>query len=179
MNSFLSEFISAHRKTYSTNHVLIRLIENWKKSLDQNKSVGAVLMNLSKAVNCIPHDLLIAKMDAYGFSSESVTFFYSYLKRHKQSFKINSMYIVSFKYSYQVFPKDQYWVQSSLIFFRWCTDLYVTFSICPSVCSSIVLHISGNVHYLIIIFWHICKMMMSPGLFLIFLIFWFFGLLGG
>ena len=34
INSFLSEFISAYRKTYSTNHVLIRLIENWKKSLD-------------------------------------------------------------------------------------------------------------------------------------------------
>ena len=37
VNSFLSEFISAYQKTYSTNHVLIRLIKNWKKSLDQNK----------------------------------------------------------------------------------------------------------------------------------------------
>ena len=47
VNSFRSEFISAYRKTYSTNHALIRLIENWKKSLDQNKFVGAVLMDLS------------------------------------------------------------------------------------------------------------------------------------
>ena len=87
VNSFLSEFISAYRKTYSTNHVLIRLIENWKNSLDENKFVGAVLMNVSKVFDCIPHDMLIAKMRAYGFSNESLTLFYSYLKRHKQGAK--------------------------------------------------------------------------------------------
>ena len=87
VKSFLSQFISAYRKTYSTNHVFIRLIENWNKSLDQNKFVGAVLVDFSKAFDCIPHDLLIAKMHAYEFSSESLTFFCSYLKRHKQSVK--------------------------------------------------------------------------------------------
>ena len=74
LNSFLSEFISAYRKTYSINHVgLIRLIEYWKKSLDQNKSFEAVLIHLSKAFNCFPHGLLIGKMHPYGFSSESLT----------------------------------------------------------------------------------------------------------
>ena len=94
VNYFLREFISACRKTYSINNVLIRLIENWKKTLDQNKFIGAVLMDLSKAVDCIPHDLLIPKMHAYGFSSESLTFFYSYLKGRKQSVKINSTHSV-------------------------------------------------------------------------------------
>ena len=94
VNSFLSEFISAYRKTYSANHVLIRLIENWKKSLDQNKFVGADLMDLSKAFDCIPHDLLIAKMHAYGFSKECLIFFYSYLKRRKQSVKINNTHSI-------------------------------------------------------------------------------------
>ena len=37
VNTFLSKFISAYRKSYSTNHVLIRLIENWKKSQDEKK----------------------------------------------------------------------------------------------------------------------------------------------
>ena len=64
---FLPEFISAYRKTYTTNQVLIRLIKNWKKSLDQNKFAGVVLMDLSKGFDCIPHDLLIVKMHAYGF----------------------------------------------------------------------------------------------------------------
>ena len=45
----LSNFIAAHRKTYSSSHVLIRVIENWKKHLDLKKIVGTVLMDLSNA----------------------------------------------------------------------------------------------------------------------------------
>ena len=36
----MSVFISAHRKAYSANDVLIRFIENWKQSLDNHKYVG-------------------------------------------------------------------------------------------------------------------------------------------
>ena len=71
------------RKSYSSNHVPIRLIESCKISLDQKKFVGTVLMDLSKAFDSIPHDLLIAKMHAYGFSKNSLVLFYSYLKRKK------------------------------------------------------------------------------------------------
>ena len=94
IDSFLSKFIPAYRKSNSSNHVLIRLIENWKKSLDQKKFVGAVLMDLSKAFDSIPHDLLIAKLHAYGFSIDAVTFFYSYLKRRNQNVKINNTHSV-------------------------------------------------------------------------------------
>ena len=87
--SFLSKFISAYRKSYSSNHVLLRLIENWKKSLDNKNFGGAVLMDLSKAFDCVPHDLLVAKLHAYGLSKNGVTFIYSYLKRRKQGVKIN------------------------------------------------------------------------------------------
>ena len=87
--SFLSKFVSAYRKSYSLNHVLLRLIENWKKSLDNKNSVGTILMDLSIAFDCIPHDLLVAKLHAYGLSNDVVTFIYSYLKRRKQGVKIN------------------------------------------------------------------------------------------
>ena len=49
-------------------------------------------MDLSKAFDCVPHDLLIAKMDAYGFNFETLVFFYSYLKRRKQNVKINNIF---------------------------------------------------------------------------------------
>ena len=60
INTFLSKFIAAYRENYSSSLVLIRLIENWKQAPDENFVVGTVLMDLSKAFNCIPHDLLIA-----------------------------------------------------------------------------------------------------------------------
>ena len=47
-------------------------------------------MDLSKAFDCIPYELLIAKIHAYGFDLNSLTFFYSYLKNRKQNVKINN-----------------------------------------------------------------------------------------
>ena len=61
-----------------------------------NKFVGAVLMDLSKAFDCIFHDLLIAKMHAYRFSLESLTFCYSYIKDVTNTLKL-IIYIVFFK----------------------------------------------------------------------------------
>ena len=89
IEKILSNFIAAYRNTNSSSRVLIRLIENWKKHLDNKKIVGTVLMDLSKAFDCIPLDLLIAKLHAYGFNEKALTFLYSYLKRRKQSVKIN------------------------------------------------------------------------------------------
>ena len=59
-DKYLSPFISAYRKNYSTQQVLIRLLEEWREKLDENFIVGAVLMDLSKAFDCIPDDLIIA-----------------------------------------------------------------------------------------------------------------------
>ena len=88
----LSSLISAYRKNYSSNHVLIRLIEKWKKQMDNKLFVGAVLMDLSKAFDCVPHDLLIAKLHAYGFDMQTLILFYSYLKNRKQCVKINNVF---------------------------------------------------------------------------------------
>ena len=55
--------------------------EEWKKSLDDKSIIGAVLMDLSQAFECIPHDLLVTKLHAYGLSMDAITFIYSYMKR--------------------------------------------------------------------------------------------------
>ena len=81
--------MSNYRAGYSTNHVLIRLIENWKKALDNNLFTGTALMDLSKAYNCIPHDIIIAKLYAYGCGFDTVTFLFTYLKKRKQKVPIN------------------------------------------------------------------------------------------
>ena len=81
----------------------------WKKFLDQKKNEVAVIMELSKAFDSIPHDLLIAGMHTCGFSIDNVTFFYSCLKRCKQNMNINNtVFLLVFKFYYLGFLKVQY-----------------------------------------------------------------------
>ena len=81
--------MAVYEESYSNNRALRRFIENSKKAFNEKFLVGTVLMDLSGAFDCIPHDLLIAKLLAYGFSQKIVTFIYSYLKRRKQKVKTN------------------------------------------------------------------------------------------
>ena len=91
INAFLSKLIAAYAENYSRSHVLVRLIENWKQALNKNFVIGTVFINLSKAIDCIPLDLLIARLYVYGFSEKSPVFLYSYLKRRKQNVKIEDI----------------------------------------------------------------------------------------
>ena len=61
------------RKGHSCQHVLLRLTEEWRKQLDNNKIFGALFMDLSKAFDCLPHDLLLAKLETYGFNIDTLT----------------------------------------------------------------------------------------------------------
>ena len=58
--------------------------------MDNNFVVGAVLIDLSKAFDCIPHDLIIAKLSAYNFSDEALSWIYSYLTNRRQCVRINN-----------------------------------------------------------------------------------------
>ena len=55
----------------------MQLIENWKKATDENFQIVTALMDLPKAFDCIPQELLIAKLHACGLSEETTRFFYS------------------------------------------------------------------------------------------------------
>ena len=79
-NSILSDHISAYRKGYCWQNVILKLTEDWRHHLDNNEIVGAVLMDLSKAFDCLPHELLIAKLSAYGFDKTALKFSIHILK---------------------------------------------------------------------------------------------------
>ena len=81
INSFLSPYLCGYRKDFNSQHALISLIEKWRKSLG-NKGYGdAVLMALSKAFDTLNHDLLIAKLHAYGFDIKTLKLLHSYLTK--------------------------------------------------------------------------------------------------
>ena len=90
LDETLSQFIAAYRKSYGTQHVLIRMIEEWRVKLDNDYIVEAILMDLWKTFDCIPHDLLIAKLHANGFDENALVLIYSYLKRRKQAVRIDN-----------------------------------------------------------------------------------------
>ena len=68
------------------------MIDKWKKAVDNNKVFGAILTDLSKAFDCICHDLLVAKLHAYGLSLPHLKMIQDYLLNRKQRTKVGSSY---------------------------------------------------------------------------------------
>ena len=109
------------KQCYQISYQHIKLIENWKKVRDNKNFVGTVLMDLSKAFDCIPHDLLAAKLHAYGLSEDAVTFVHSYLKRRKLGVKINDTESV-FQILLSVIPQGS--ILESILFKILINDLF-------------------------------------------------------
>ena len=68
------------------------MLEKWRKALDKGKLAGALLTDLSKAFDCLNHNLLIAKLHAYGFEYNSLSYVYSYLSNRKHRTKVNNSF---------------------------------------------------------------------------------------
>ena len=68
------------------------MLEKWKHAVDNKKVFGALLTDLSKAFDCICHDLLIAKLNAYGLSLPTLKLVHNYLQNCKQRTKNGTAY---------------------------------------------------------------------------------------
>ena len=89
INQFLSPFLCGYRTGFSTQTVLLWLIERWKIMLYNKGYAGTVLMDLSKAFDTINYELLTAKLHTYGFRKEAFTLILGYLKHRKQRVNTN------------------------------------------------------------------------------------------
>ena len=92
MHEFLSPYLFAYIKERGPQYCLLNMTEMWKKALDERKVGGAILTDLSKAFDCLSHDLLVAKLAAYGFEKSALLFVYDYLKNRTQRTKVNGSY---------------------------------------------------------------------------------------
>ena len=92
MDSHLSKYLCGFRKGYSTQHCLMIMLEKFRKPLDKQMLAGALLTDLSKAFDCLNHELLIAKLEAYGFDHASLAYIYSYLSGRKHRTKVNNSF---------------------------------------------------------------------------------------
>ena len=81
-------FLAAFRKGFGCQSTLLRLLEDWRKALYNHKSAAAVLMDLSKAFDCLPHGLLIERLRAYGLFPDAIDLLSSYLSDRVQQFRL-------------------------------------------------------------------------------------------
>ena len=79
-------------KGFGAQHCLVSMLERWKSATDNKRPFGPLHTDLSKTFDCLSHNLLIAKLNAYGFNMSALRFVHSYLKHRIQRTKINSEY---------------------------------------------------------------------------------------
>ena len=91
-NQILSKYQCGFCKGYNNQHCLLMVVEKLKEALDKGGLGGTLLTDLSKAFDCMKHDLFIAKLAGHGFDSHSLSFLFSYVNEGKQRTKIHNSY---------------------------------------------------------------------------------------
>ena len=74
---------SGSRKIHSTQQCLLAILEKWKRSVDSGKVFSALLTDLFKAFDCLDNELLVAKLNASGFSLTALRLIHDYLSQRK------------------------------------------------------------------------------------------------
>ena len=78
-------------------------------------------MDLSKAFGCIPHDMLIAKLSAYGLNGNAPKYIYTYLKNRKQFVRVNNV-CSDFKYIISGVPQGS--IVGAILFNAFLNDFF-------------------------------------------------------
>ena len=105
-DNLISKYQFGFRKGFNAQHCLVNMIEKWKESVDSGGAFGALMTGISKAFDCLHHELLVAKLDAYGFDKKSLKLFQQYLSNRKQRVNVGNAYS-SWKEIFYGIPKGR------------------------------------------------------------------------
>ena len=122
-NNIFSNQQCGFRKGCSTQHCLLVMLETWKRSVDKGKVFDALLTDLSKAFDCLDHELLTAKLNAYGFTMSALRLINDYLSNRKQRTKIENAYNTWLDI---IFGVPQGSIPGQLLFNVFLADLFFT-----------------------------------------------------
>ena len=84
--------LTGFRRNHNTQNYFLNMIETWKNAVDKGKIISAIFMDLSKAFDTLNHNLLIAKLGAYGFTKDALLLMKNYLSDRQQRVRVNSTY---------------------------------------------------------------------------------------
>ena len=72
-------FLASFRKGHGCQSTLLRLLDDWRSALNKKVYVPEIFMDLSKALDGLPHNLLLAKLQAYEVSPDAFKLIQRYL----------------------------------------------------------------------------------------------------
>ena len=126
INEYMNPKLSIHqcgfRKNMSAQNCILLMLEKWKKCLDKKGKAGILLTDLSKAFDCLEHELLLAKLNAYGFEYYAIKLIHSYLTGRFQRVRINSNYS---SWSEILYGVPQGSILGPLLFNIYLSDLFL------------------------------------------------------
>ena len=114
-------FMWLQKKLYNTQQALLALMKKLKRNLDDKGYGGKVLMDLSKAFDTVNHNLLMAKLSAYGSEHDVLKLIYSYLTNRWHRTKINSVFSSWEELTQGILERS---VLGSLLFNIYINDLF-------------------------------------------------------
>ena len=83
-----SKNLSGYRKRHSCESILLKLVEDCKHAVDNNRICATILTDFSKAFDSLPYKLLISKLHAYGITEKACQLIINYFSHRKQRVKL-------------------------------------------------------------------------------------------
>ena len=106
MSGYFDEIFSRYqyvfRKGCTSQGCILAWLEKWKAAVDKGKVIGALLTGLSKAFDCLNHELLVSKLNAYGFTLPALKLVHDFLSDIKQRTRVNNSYSTWFEILFAV-----------------------------------------------------------------------------